>query len=375
MDGSRGPNDRPTLPPIRDLFRDELSQSYSPSLTFAHPQVADDPESQPSALNTVHTNTSPQLQHLSAGQHPHLGAPRIIDTESPFRPSSHSTGVYPDPYRRPEYQPIVERSFSRDGSLLHSSAHGHEHSQNRVMTEQMYYGTGERTPTDHHSQQTLPPSGLLNSMEYSSAQPWSITTTLGTTRRSEDEEQTPVASHRQVDRSYPTLPPATQHSGLRDSQANTTTPSKYECTYCGKGFNRPSSLKIHLNSHTGEKPFVCPVGGCGRSFGVLSNMRRHARVHSQTSWKSQDLSSDEGSGRNSPSSSASLNSQEVVEGSSHRGPLSSPNIQRRHSSASASSSSSRRSRSVSSEDNGDDEGGRPEKRTRHGREEERGRDP
>ncbi|KAF9070117.1 hypothetical protein GYMLUDRAFT_141420, partial [Collybiopsis luxurians FD-317 M1] len=54
---------------------------------------------------------------------------------------------------------------------------------------------------------------------------------------------------------------------------------KYECSYCGKGFNRPSSLKIHLNSHTGEKPFVCPVEGCGRSFSVLSNMRRHARVH------------------------------------------------------------------------------------------------
>ncbi|PFH53788.1 hypothetical protein AMATHDRAFT_130967, partial [Amanita thiersii Skay4041] len=54
---------------------------------------------------------------------------------------------------------------------------------------------------------------------------------------------------------------------------------KYECTYCGKGFNRPSSLKIHLNSHTGEKPFICPVENCGRSFSVLSNMRRHTRVH------------------------------------------------------------------------------------------------
>ncbi|KAI9572150.1 hypothetical protein HD554DRAFT_2015430, partial [Boletus coccyginus] len=54
---------------------------------------------------------------------------------------------------------------------------------------------------------------------------------------------------------------------------------KYECDYCGKGFTRPSSLKIHLNSHTGEKPFTCTFQGCGRSFSVLSNMRRHARVH------------------------------------------------------------------------------------------------
>ncbi|KAJ7111876.1 kinase-like domain-containing protein [Mycena epipterygia] len=55
--------------------------------------------------------------------------------------------------------------------------------------------------------------------------------------------------------------------------------SKYECSYCGKGFSRPSSLKIHLNSHTGEKPFICPFEGCGRGFTVLINMRRHSRVH------------------------------------------------------------------------------------------------
>ncbi|KAI0374013.1 hypothetical protein BV20DRAFT_936602 [Pilatotrama ljubarskyi] len=57
--------------------------------------------------------------------------------------------------------------------------------------------------------------------------------------------------------------------------------SRYECTYCGKGFTRPSSLKIHLNTHTGDKPFTCPYEGCGRSFSVQSNMRRHARVHTR----------------------------------------------------------------------------------------------
>ena len=29
--------------------------------------------------------------------------------------------------------------------------------------------------------------------------------------------------------------------------------ARYECTYCGKTFNRPSSLKTHTNTHTGEK--------------------------------------------------------------------------------------------------------------------------
>ncbi|KAF8514254.1 hypothetical protein BU17DRAFT_26562, partial [Hysterangium stoloniferum] len=54
---------------------------------------------------------------------------------------------------------------------------------------------------------------------------------------------------------------------------------KYGCHYCGKLFNRPSSLKIHHNTHTGEKPFACSFPGCDRHFSVMSNMRRHARTH------------------------------------------------------------------------------------------------
>ncbi|KAI9496895.1 hypothetical protein BDB00DRAFT_733532, partial [Zychaea mexicana] len=54
---------------------------------------------------------------------------------------------------------------------------------------------------------------------------------------------------------------------------------KYHCPYCDKGFSRPSSLRIHTYSHTGEKPFVCPEPGCSRKFSVQSNMRRHLRVH------------------------------------------------------------------------------------------------
>ncbi|ORY93859.1 hypothetical protein BCR43DRAFT_461205 [Syncephalastrum racemosum] len=54
---------------------------------------------------------------------------------------------------------------------------------------------------------------------------------------------------------------------------------RYLCPFCQKGFSRPSSLRIHTYSHTGEKPFVCTEEGCGRRFSVQSNMRRHLRVH------------------------------------------------------------------------------------------------
>jgi uncharacterized Zn-finger protein len=52
---------------------------------------------------------------------------------------------------------------------------------------------------------------------------------------------------------------------------------RYICSTCNKAFSRPSILRIHSHSHSGEKPYKCPQPGCGKAFSVRSNTKRHER--------------------------------------------------------------------------------------------------
>ncbi|KFY48021.1 hypothetical protein V496_10345 [Pseudogymnoascus sp. VKM F-4515 (FW-2607)] len=75
-------------------------------------------------------------------------------------------------------------------------------------------------------------------------------------------------------------PPApSSMMGQFSSKVSSSAQKKHKCKVCDKRFTRPSSLQTHMYSHTGEKPFACDVEGCGRHFSVVSNLRRHRKVH------------------------------------------------------------------------------------------------
>ncbi|XP_063152274.1 zinc finger protein 397-like [Candoia aspera] len=51
----------------------------------------------------------------------------------------------------------------------------------------------------------------------------------------------------------------------------------YECSHCGKGFNKAKYWKQHQKIHTGEKPYKCSQ--CGKCFNQSGNLKTHQRIH------------------------------------------------------------------------------------------------
>uniref|UniRef100_A0A8C5PKD6 HIVEP zinc finger 2 n=1 Tax=Leptobrachium leishanense TaxID=445787 RepID=A0A8C5PKD6_9ANUR len=54
-------------------------------------------------------------------------------------------------------------------------------------------------------------------------------------------------------------------------------PGKYICPYCTRACAKPSVLKKHIRSHTGERPYPCVP--CGFSFKTKSNLYKHRKSH------------------------------------------------------------------------------------------------
>ncbi|XP_057188002.1 zinc finger protein 664-like isoform X3 [Triplophysa rosa] len=71
------------------------------------------------------------------------------------------------------------------------------------------------------------------------------------------------------DISFPTLQEKRRHSQKHRDQKH--------CEKCGKIFVSSSSLKVHMKTHMGEKPFQCSQ--CDKFFSIKQSLVAHQRIH------------------------------------------------------------------------------------------------
>ncbi|XP_051579070.1 transcription factor HIVEP2-like [Myxocyprinus asiaticus] len=65
--------------------------------------------------------------------------------------------------------------------------------------------------------------------------------------------------------------------GQHKKEQKSVKTGKYVCQYCGRACAKPSVLKKHIRSHTGERPYPCIP--CGFSFKTKSNLYKHRKSH------------------------------------------------------------------------------------------------
>lgn len=222
-------------------------------------------------------------QRSPAGTSPVIARPKIDTSPYPPYVSDQSTTT-------PYPQSAPSQHF-RYGDLSPRSA---------VSAAPAPYYTTSQQQTSHP---TSAPALSSSSRSYSTELPLPIPHHHSLSAGSDDRTGRPLLPHQSAQTGHPrsgfhpydprmhtrglshssdTLPQ--QHgapgSPSRSAQAlsgRAITGRNYTCASCMKEFSRPSSLKIHEHSHTGAKPFVCPRIGCGKSFSVRSNMKRHER--------------------------------------------------------------------------------------------------
>ncbi|XP_036449245.1 transcription factor HIVEP2 [Colossoma macropomum] len=96
-------------------------------------------------------------------------------------------------------------------------------------------------------------------------------------------EQYPIHTWRKT----PTIPPPGKRGlqsgvellseGMHKKEQKPKKTGKYVCHYCGRACAKPSVLKKHIRSHTGERPYPCIP--CGFSFKTKSNLYKHRKSH------------------------------------------------------------------------------------------------
>ena len=70
-------------------------------------------------------------------------------------------------------------------------------------------------------------------------------------------------------------------STVMTSDGNGKEKPVHRCNICNRGFLNKSNIKVHLRTHTGEKPFKCDA--CAKAFRQKAHLLKHMQIHKRVS--------------------------------------------------------------------------------------------
>ncbi|XP_016330264.1 sal-like protein 1 isoform X2 [Sinocyclocheilus anshuiensis] len=144
---------------------------------------------------------------------------------------------------------------------------------------------GTRTPYSTTSSSATSSSSLVTSS--ASVHPLSLTLGLPPRYLNEKSPNTSISHGNGMNFPTPPLPTVSlSHDYLslsstvsmsNGSSSSSLGRQQHICRFCGKVLSSDSSLQIHLRSHTGERPYQCPV--CLSRFTTRGNLKAHFLRH------------------------------------------------------------------------------------------------
>lgn len=57
----------------------------------------------------------------------------------------------------------------------------------------------------------------------------------------------------------------------------------HSCTHCQKQFNDKRKCEVHIRTHTGEKPYACPI--CNYRMARIDNLNAHTKKSHGVTWR------------------------------------------------------------------------------------------